>query len=93
MALAVLEGVPVKEYEMDLNPGDRLFVYTDGIPEAISETEEAYGLERLTDALNGLKDASEEETLRAVLRDVEAFAGRAEQFDDITMLGFSYRGA
>ena len=93
MALAVLEGVPVKEYEMDLNPGDRLFVYTDGIPEAISETEEAYGLERLTDALNGLKDASEEETLRAVLRDVEAFAGRAEQFDDITMLGFAYRGA
>ena len=92
MVLAAMEGVPMKEYELDLHPGDRLFVYTDGVPEAINEKEKAYGTERLVNTLNTLTQASEEATLRDVLLDVEAFAGKAEQFDDITMLGFTYLG-
>ncbi len=92
LALAAMEDARMQEYNLKLNPGDRLFVYTDGVPEAINEAEEAYGTENLTVKLNTMKSASEEETLRAVLQDVQAFAGRAEQFDDITMIGFSYRG-
>ena len=79
-------------YELRLNPGDRLFVYTDGVPEAINENKEAYGSERLLHRLNETPDASERETLHGVRRDVQTFVGDAEQFDDITMLGFTYLG-
>ncbi len=92
LALAAMEGLRVKDYELQLNPGDRVFVYTDGVPEAINEQNEAYGTERLVAKLNTLKDAPEEETLKGVREDTEAFAGKAEQFDDITMLGFTYLG-
>ncbi len=92
MVLAAVEDVPMIEYELELNPGDRLFVYTDGIPEAINEKEEAYGTGRLVEKLNTLRDAAQRETLAGVIGDVRAFAGKAEQFDDITMIGFTYLG-
>ncbi len=92
LVLAAMENVKYSEYEIDLNPGDRLFVYTDGIPEAINENTEQYGTERLCEALNRVKDASAEETLKAVSEDVAAFVGNAEQFDDITMMCFFYNG-
>jgi serine phosphatase RsbU (regulator of sigma subunit) len=88
--LAAMEGIRLKEYEIDLDPGDRLFVYTDGVPEAINEKEEAYGTDRLTDKLNKLKDMPQEQTLESVLRDIRNFAGTAEQFDDITMMGITF---
>ena len=92
LVLAAMEGVPLKEYEIDLNAGDRLFVYTDGVPEAINEKEEAYGTDRLTMKLNQLKNVPQEQALESVLRDIRNFAGAAEQFDDITMLGITYNG-
>ena len=92
LALGAMEGVKFTGYEMKLNPGDRLFVYTDGIPEAIDPQEQQYGTDRLTDKLNRLRDATMAETLPAVREDVAEFAGSAEQFDDITMLGFAYYG-
>jgi len=92
LALGAMEGVKFTGYEMKLNPGDRLFVYTDGIPEAIDPQEQQYGTDRLTDKLNHLRDATMAETLPAVREDVAEFAGSAEQFDDITMLGFAYYG-
>ena len=92
LALAVMDGIPISGYELQLDPGDRIFVYTDGVPEAINEKEEPYGVKRLVEKLNTLKNASEEETLKSVLEDTEAFSGTAEQFDDITMLGFTYKG-
>ena len=93
LALAAMDGVPMKEYEIDLDPGDRLFVYTDGVPEAINEKVEAYGTERLCDKLNTLKNVPQQQALESVLRDIRNFAGAAEQFDDITMLGITYGGA
>lgn len=93
LALAAMEGVRYREYEIELHPGDRLFVYTDGIPEAIDEQVEQYGVERLTGALNAVKDEDLKDALPAIRRDIADFAGGAEQFDDITMLGFAYRGA
>ena len=92
LALAAMEGVRYKEYEMQLNPGDRLFVYTDGIPEAIDTNVEQYGAERLLDCLNASRDTDMAHLLPIVRADISAFVGEADQFDDITMLGFAYFG-
>ena len=92
LALAAMEDMPFREYELQLYPGDHLFVYTDGIPEAINEKVEQYGGERLTEILNKVKNEKMQEILPAVRADIAEFAGNAEQFDDITMLGFSYFG-
>ena len=92
LALAAMEGAPMKEYELDLTPGDRIFVYTDGVPEAINGSQEAYGTQRLVDRLNEFRESSPQETLEGILRDVREFAGPAEQFDDITMLGLTWTG-
>ena len=90
LVLAAMENIPLKDYEIQLNPGDRLLVYTDGVPEAINEKEEAYGTDRLIRKLNRLKTVSQEMALEEVLQDIRNFAGEAEQFDDITMLGITY---
>ena len=92
LALAAMNGMRYKDYELQMHPGDRLFVYTDGIPEAIDEKIEQYGTQRLADVLNTLKDASIADTLPAVRKNISDFVGDADQFDDITMLGFIYRG-
>ena len=90
LVLGAMPGFPPKEYEIQLNPGDRLFVYTDGVPEAINESEEQYGTSRLINCLNTLKTLPQEQILSGMLEDVRRFAGEAEQFDDITMLGITY---
>lgn len=90
LALAAMEGVRFREYELQLEAGDQLFVYTDGIPEAIDAQVEQYGPQRLIDCLNGMKGAPMERLLPAVRADIAAFVGAADQFDDITMLGFAY---
>ncbi len=84
--LAGMEGAKYREYEIELNAGDRLFVYTDGVPEATNSSEELYGTDRMLLALNKAKDESCQDLLGAVHRDVDAFTGEADQFDDITML-------
>ena len=92
LVLAAMENAVMTEYTLELKPGDRIFVYTDGVPEAINKEEKAYGTTRLVEKLNSVKNASQEETLAAVYRDIVGFAGEAEQFDDITMIGYTYNG-
>ena len=92
LALAAMEEMRFKEYSLQLNPGDRLFVYTDGIPEAIDDNVEQYGAERMVAVLNTLKTAPMDQTLPAVRQDIRDFVGSTDQFDDITMLGFIYTG-
>ena len=92
MPLAAMPGIRAKQYEVQLEPGDRLFVYTDGVPEAINEQTEQYGDERMLKVLNRDKDLPMEQILPDVRQDISDFAGNAEQFDDITMLGFTYKG-
>ncbi len=87
-----MEGVPYREYTIDLKPGDRLFLYTDGVPEAADEKEELFGTGRMIDALNQNPEGSPEEILANVRKFVESFAGSAEQFDDMTMLCLEYKG-
>ena len=81
-----------RDYEIRLSPGDAVFVYTDGVPEANNAADEFYGLERLENALNRLASASPREILEGVKADVDAFTGEALQFDDLTMLCLEYRG-
>ena len=92
LALAVMEGRRYREYELQMNPGDRLFVYTDGIPEAINSAMEQYGTTRLVNVLNTLREASIADTLPAVRKNIADYVGDADQFDDITMIGFLFRG-
>ena len=92
MALAVIPDLTFKDYELRLNPGDRLFVYTDGVPEAINEAEQEYGTDRLVEKLNTVKTLPQQNTLNAILQDLNEFKGKADQFDDITMIGFTYLG-
>ena len=92
-ALGTMEGLKFREYELDLNPGDCFLVYTDGIPEAINEREEEYGLDRLLGVMNANKDCSEEQLLKYIRQDIWAFVGTADQFDDVTMLGMKYLGS
>lgn len=88
-----MEGMRYKEYEIQLQPGSKLFVYTDGVAEATSAEEEMYGTERMIEALNADPDASPEEILKNVRAGVNAFVKDAEQFDDLTMLCVEYKGA
>ena len=91
-AVATIEGIRFKQAEFDLNPGDFIYVYTDGVTEATNSNEELFGEERLTRALNNNKEALPGELLPAVRRDIDEFVAEAPQFDDITMLGFLYYG-
>ena len=88
-----MEGAKYREYELDFEPGSKLFVYTDGVPEASDADNNMFGTERMLDALNEDPDASPEQILHRVSRAVDAFVGDAEPFDDITMLCMEYRGA
>ena len=81
-----------KEYELRLEPGSKLFVYTDGVAEAMNVGHELFGMDRTVAALNAAMDESPEGILRSVDKAVADFVGEAEQFDDLTMLCIEYRG-
>ena len=93
LALAAMDGMKYKEYELQLNRGDRLFIYTDGVPEAINSSMEQYGTERMIRALDAAGDIPLRDVLAAVRQDVAGFVGAEDQFDDITMLNFTYIGS
>lgn len=90
--LAGLEGFPYQKGEFSLEPGDGLYLYTDGVTEAANLQEELYGEMRLAQVLNENPGRMPQELLAAVSRDVKAYAGDAPQSDDITMLGLVYKG-
>ncbi len=87
-----IAGMKYKEYELQLKPGAKLFLYTDGVPEATNASEELFGKDRMLEALNENPQASPEEMLKNVRRSVDGFVREAEQFDDLTMLGLEYKG-
>lgn len=87
-----MEGMKFRESEMTLEPGSKLFLYTDGVPEAENQNEEQYGYERFLKALNSKKDGTPEELLDVVRGSVKAFVQDHVQFDDLTMLCVHYKG-
>ena len=91
-AVATMEGLRFREHPFELHPGDSLFVYTDGVPEATNAQNELFGTDRMLAALNRHPDASPKEQLLALRPEIDAFVGSAPQFDDITMMSFRYLG-
>ena len=87
-----MEGLKYTEYEMRLEPGTSIFVYTDGVPEATNKDDVLFGTDRMIDALNIEPDASPEKILANVRSSIDEFVQDAEQFDDLTMLCIQYNG-
>lgn len=91
LVLGAMDGVRYREYEIQMEPGTKLFVYTDGLSEATNGSTVQFGTDRTIDVLRGREDGSPEELVRAVLDAVETFVADAPQFDDLTMLCVEYR--
>ena len=91
--VAAMEGMMFKEHEFQLQPGDMIFVYTDGVAEATNAAKELFGTDRMLDALNKDPEATPEQLLHNVMDGINDFVQGAEQFDDITMLSLKYFGA
>ncbi len=87
-----MDGARYKEYELQMEPGSKLFLYTDGVPEASDSDKNLFGTDRMLEALNGEPAAAPEKILANVRRNVDGFVKSAEQFDDLTMLCLEYRG-
>ena len=92
MFAGALKKARYSNREFELHPGDCVFVYTDGVPEANNTDGQMFGTDRLLSALNRNAAAEPEELIRRVFGEAEQYAAGAEQFDDITMLCFRYNG-
>ena len=91
LMLAGMPGMRYADHCTRLLPGDRIFVYTDGVTEATNSRNELYGEDRLILCMADKRDLSAKELLEAVRDDVNKFVGDAPQFDDITMLELSLK--
>ncbi|MDD6835026.1 MAG: SpoIIE family protein phosphatase [Solobacterium sp.] len=89
--LAGMEDIRYRSGVMTLEPGDKIFQYTDGVTEATDSASQLFGMERLEASLNKVKDKEVTEILKSVKADIDEFVNVAPQFDDITMLCLEYK--
>ena len=87
-----MQGIRYREYTLPLEPGAKVFVYTDGVAEATNSSTELFGTDRMIEALRNSENGTPEELLDSVSRAVKDFVGKAPQFDDLTMLCLEYNG-
>ena len=92
LVIGGMDGVRYREYELQMEPGSKLFVYTDGVVETINPGEEQYGMDRMLEALQSREEEPLPQILDGVFRSTQEFAGSAPQFDDLTMLCLQYNG-
>ena len=92
MMVGYLDNVKYREYELTLEKGSKLFLYTDGVAEATNADEELFGTDRMIEALRSAEDGTPEDVLHAVDHAINDFVKDAPQFDDITMLCIEYFG-
>lgn len=90
--LGGMEGIKYREYEIQMEPGASLFLYTDGLAEAVNPDNEMFGTKQILEELNADLNRSPEETLRSMTEAVETYAQRMEPFDDLTMMCVTYHG-
>ena len=90
--LAGLEGIGYQQENIQLQKGDSIYLYTDGVTDTINVKEEMYGEDNLEKVLNANREEAPEIILNAIKKELEEFAGEAEQFDDVTMLCMKYKG-
>ena len=91
-AVAVMPGIQFEEHTFELQPGDSIFVYTDGVAEAADAENRLFGTERMLEVLNQEPEAGPEKVLENTLNGIRAFVQDTEQFDDITMMCLQYNG-
>ena len=91
LVIGAMDGVRYRDYEILLEPGAKLFVYTDGLSEAANASMEQFGTERTLTALRECGDGSPKKLIGAVNAAVKAFVDDAPQFDDLTMLCVEYK--
>lgn len=84
--LAGMENVKYRQYELQMGAGDTLFVYTDGVAEATNSNNQLFGTDRMINALNKEPDSNPQRLICNISEDINKFVGKADQFDDITML-------
>ena len=89
--VAFIPGATFTGYSFEMEPGDRIFLYTDGLNESKRSDGERYGLDRMLSVLNSHKDSTNEELITTMMYSVSKFVGNEPQFDDMTMLGFTYK--
>ncbi len=93
LVVGAMQGIKYKDFEIQLEKGDKLFLYTDGVTEATNADNEMFTLDRTLRELNSMKDASPQGVIEGISKSVNAFVGGAPQFDDLTMLCLEYNGA
>ena len=92
LVLGAMNGQEYKEYELLMEPGASMFLYTDGLSETNDPEEQMFGTERILEQLNTEPDCSPEETLHGMKEAVDKFIKGKEPFDDMTMMSFAYHG-
>ncbi len=92
LVLAAMEGTRYKRQMLKLEPGDTIFLYTDGVTEATNANEELFGDDRLLQTLREARGMEPAEICPFVKSKIDEFVGDAPQFDDITMLALKYMG-
>ena len=92
LVIGAVPNVRYHDYSLDLHPGDKLFVYTDGLPEATDANQRMFGPARTLSALHAAEQGCQQQILEAVDQAVMDYVGDAPQFDDLTMLGLTYNG-
>ncbi|MCX7966471.1 MAG: SpoIIE family protein phosphatase [Syntrophorhabdaceae bacterium] len=93
LIVGVIEDAVYTTRILTLNEGDSIFLYTDGVTEAMDERGNQFSEERLVNSLKELKERSNEEMVQSIMRKIEAFTGNTPQSDDITMMMITYKGA
>ena len=91
IAVGIQSGMVYNNFEMYLGKGDKIFIYTDGVPEATDPYDTLFNTERMVSALNERKDGSPQEFLEIVYKRVKEFVGDRTQFDDLTMVGLELK--
>ncbi len=89
--LGSIDNIPYVDQHMQLFKGDRILLYTDGVTEAMNNSEEQYGSKRLLEYINSAAYNGASESLGNLILDVKRFTEEAEQNDDITVLLFEYK--
>jgi serine phosphatase RsbU (regulator of sigma subunit)/anti-sigma regulatory factor (Ser/Thr protein kinase) len=88
--LACLDNYSFHEQVVKLLPGDRLFLYTDGVSESMSKEGQLYGKERIVKTINSLSKVEDKEVIEGMNKSLEAHSLGRDQYDDICMLSFSF---
>lgn len=92
LVLGAMKGWKYDEYELLMEPGASLFLYTDGLSETINPQEKMFGTDRILEQLNTNPNCSTEETLTGMKEAVDKYIDGKEPFDDLTMMNFAYHG-